>query len=62
MSKQPAQALLSLLNPQQQQVFNQIQSQPSDKQAEMIAQMCNQKGITKDQLAQLVNLISGNKS
>ena len=62
MSSQPQQALLNLLNPQQQQLFNQLQSQPGDKQAEIIAQMCNEKGITKEQLAQMVKSISGNKN
>ncbi len=42
-------------------MISQIQSQPTEKQAEMVAQMCNEKGITKDQLAQMLNLINGNK-
>lgn len=62
MSNQPQQALLSLLNPQQMQIFNQFQSQPSNKQAEAIAQMCNEKGISKEQLAQMISFINGNKN
>jgi uncharacterized protein involved in tellurium resistance len=62
MSNQPAQALLGLLNPQQKQIFNQFQGKPSNEQAEMIAKICNEKGITKDQLVQIVNYFNGNKS
>ena len=61
LSNQPQQALTSLLNPQQLQLFNTIKSQPTEKQAESIAQMCNEKGISKEQFAQMINLINGNK-
>ena len=62
MSKQPAQALLGMLSPQQRQIFNQVQSKPSSEQAELIAKMCNEKGISKEQLIQLVGYFSGNKN
>jgi hypothetical protein len=62
MSNQPAQALLGLLNPSQKQIFNQFQSRPNNEQAEMIAKICNEKGITKEQLQQIVNYATGNKS
>lgn len=62
MSNQPVQALLGMLNPQQKQIFSQIQNRPNSEQAEIIAKMCNEKGITKDQLAQMVNYFSGNKN
>ena len=52
----------SLLTPQQKQFFNQFQAQPQQQQAETIAKMCNEKGITKDQLAQMFDLINGNKN
>lgn len=61
-SKQPYQAVLSLLNPQQLQLFNSLDGKPSNEQAAAIAQMCNERGITKDQYAQIVNLIKGNKN
>lgn len=61
MSKQPQQALLSLLNPQQLQLFNKVSSGTSEQQAEQIAKMCNERGINKDQFAQMLNLINGNK-
>ena len=62
MSKQPLQALLSLLSPQQQQLFNQVNNKPSEEQAAEIAKMCNERGIGKDQFAQMLQLIRGNKN
>ena len=38
-----------------------MQSQPTQQQAETIAKMCNEKGISKEQFAQMINLIYGNK-
>jgi hypothetical protein len=61
MSNQPQQALLSLLNPQQLQLFNNINNRPNNEQAEAIAKMCNERGISKEQLAQMIRLINGNK-
>ena len=46
---------MTLLNPQQKQALNQFRNQPSEKQAEEIANLCNQKGISKNELAQLIN-------
>ena len=54
--------MLSLLNPQQKQIFSQMQSQPMEQQAAAIAQMCNQNGITKEQFAEMINLINGNRN
>lgn len=62
MSKQPQQALLSLLSPQQLNLFNQLNGRPNEEQAAAIAQMCNERGISKDQLAQMLSLIHGNKN
>ena len=58
MSNQPQQMLSSLLNPQQLQIFNGLSGKGSNEQAAAIAQMCNEKGITKDQLAQIVKMIN----
>jgi len=38
-----------------------MQGKTGEEQAAAIAQMCNQKGITKEQFAEMVNLINGNK-
>lgn len=48
---------MGILNPQQKQMVSQLQNQPSDKQAEAIANYCNQNGISKDQLAQIISML-----
>lgn len=40
---------------------NQFQNQSNDKQAEIIAKICNEKGIDKNQLSQIINQINGKK-
>ena len=52
--------LMSLLNPQQQKLISQLRGQPDEKQAEAIAKLCNEKGISKQQLAQIIKQIRGN--
>lgn len=44
-----------MLNPQQKQAVGQFQNQTNEKQAEEIARICNQKGITKQDLANIIN-------
>lgn len=56
-SNNPMQLMMSLLNPQQKQTVNQFQNQSNEKQAEEIAKLCNEKGITKQQLQQMVNML-----
>ena len=58
MSNQPQQMLSNLLNPQQQQIFNNLSSKSGNEQAAAIAKMCNEKGITKEQLTQIVSMIN----
>ena len=58
-STNPLQMLMGTLNPQQKQMLNNFQNQPNEKQAEAIARMCNEKGISKDQLAQIVSQLKG---
>lgn len=61
MSNQPQQAIINLLSPQQLQLFNQLNNKPSKEQAAAIAQMCNERGITQEQLAQILNLARGKR-
>jgi len=49
--------LMSMLNPNQKQIINQFQNKNSQEQAEAIAKMCNEKGITKEQLQNIMNMI-----
>ena len=59
-SKNQMGMLMGLLNPQQQQMISSLQGQPNEKQAEAIAKLCNEKGISKQQLAQIINQLKGN--
>lgn len=41
-------------------MVNQLQGQSSEKQAEAIAKLCNEKGISKEQLALIIRQVRGN--
>ena len=45
----------SMINPQQQQAVNQFQNLNKEQQAERIASECNKLGISKEQLANIIN-------
>lgn len=53
------QMLMGMLNPNQKMLVNNFQGQPNEKQAEEIARMCNAKGITKNDLANIINSLKG---
>lgn len=46
--------MMSMLNPSQKQQVNTFQSKSSQEQAEEIARVCNEKGITKEQLESIM--------
>ena len=46
---------MSMLNPTQKQQASLFQSKDKQQQAEEIARLCNEKGITKEQLQQIIN-------
>ena len=48
---------MGMLSPQQKQMVNNLQNQPNEKQAEAIANYCNQNGISKEQLASIIGMI-----
>ena len=54
----PQQMMMNMLSPSQKQLANQFQNKSAQEQAEQIAKMCNEKGITKDQLEQIVNMFN----
>ena len=58
-STNPMALMMSMLNPSQKQMTNQFQNKSKSEQAEQIAKICNEKGITKEQLAQIINNIKG---
>ena len=47
--------ILSLLSPDQKVVASQFQNKTSQEQAEQIAKVCNEKGISKEQLQEIIN-------
>ena len=55
MSSNPMALLMSMLNPTQKQMASQFQNKDKQQQAEEIAKLCNEKGITKEQLQNIIN-------
>lgn len=53
----PLQMMMGMLNPNQKQMVNMFQGKNSQEQADAIAKMCNEKGITKDQLKNIMNML-----
>ena len=54
----PIQMMMSMLNPSQKQIMNNFQTKSEQEQAEEIANYCNQNGITKEQLQNIVNMFN----
>ena len=55
-SSNPMSMLMGMLNPNQKQMTSLFQSKSTQEQAEEIANKCNQLGITKEQLQQIINM------
>jgi hypothetical protein len=53
----PMTMLMGMLNPNQKQIVSQFQNKTDEEQAEQIAKMCNEKGITKEQLQSIMNML-----
>ena len=49
--------LTEMLNPNQKQVVNQFQNKTGTDQAHAIADYCNQNGITKEKLQEIINML-----
>ena len=47
-----------MLTPQQKQLANNFQKQPNDRQAQQIADYCNRNGISKEQLANIIGMMT----
>ena len=52
---------MNTLNPNQTQAVNNFKSMTSNEQAEKIAQICNEKGISKQDLQNIINMMNGKK-
>ena len=48
-----------MLNPNQKQTLNQFQNKTTQEQATQIAEICNSKGITKEDLQKMINSFKG---
>ena len=53
----PMQMMMSMLNPNQKQMVSLFQNKTDEEQAEQIAKMCNEKGITKEQLQSIMSML-----
>ena len=49
--------MMSLLNPQGKQALNNFKNKNKEQQAEELAKLCNENGITKEQLQQIVCMV-----
>lgn len=47
-----------MLNPNQKQLANQFQNKTKEQQAQEIADFCNQNGISKEQLQNLMSILN----
>ena len=52
----PMSLMMSMLNPSQKQMASQFQNKTTQEQAEEIAKLCNEKGITKEQFQSIVSM------
>ena len=53
----PLQMMMSMLNPTQKQTIDLFKNKPNQEQANEIAQKCNELGISKQDLEQIVGLL-----
>ena len=60
-AKNPMQMLMGMIPQNQQGLVNQFQGMNKQEQAERIAKLANEKGMTKQDLANLINALSGKK-
>lgn len=53
----PAQMMMGMLNPNQKQLINMFQGKTTEEQAEEIAKKCNEIGLSKEQLQQVIGIL-----
>ena len=54
----PMAMLMGMLNQNQKQVVNQFQNKNGNEQAQAIADYCNNNGITKEKLQEIINMLN----
>ena len=53
--------MMSMIPKNQQGIINQFQGMNKQQQAEKLAKMCNERGITKQDLTNIINTLNGKK-
>ena len=56
-STNPLALMMSLLNPNQKQIVNQFQNKSDSEKAQQIADFCNQNGIDKAKLQEIMSML-----
>ena len=54
----PMALIMSMLNPNQKQMANQFQNKSKEEQCQAIADYCNQNGIDKNKLQEIINMLN----
>ena len=57
-STNPMAMLLGMLNPNQKQLANQFQNKSREEQCQQIADYCNQNGISKEKLQEIIGMLN----
>ena len=55
------QMMSSMLTPQQRQMVSQLQGQPQEAQAQRIADIANERGLTKQDLQRIIDFMKNAK-
>ena len=56
-SNNPMAMLMNMLNPSQKQMVSQFQGKPDNEKAQAIADFCNQNGINKEKLQEIMSMM-----
>ena len=54
----PMALLMSMLNPNQKQMLSQFQGKNNQEKCQAIADYCNQNGIDKNKLQEIINMLN----
>lgn len=54
----PMALLMSMLTPNQKQLADQFKNKSKEEQCQQIADYCNQNGITKEQIQNILNMMN----
>lgn len=57
-STNPMALLMSMLNPNQKQIASQFQNKTKEEQCQQIAEYCNNNGITKEKLQEIIGMLN----